>query len=111
MKGGAANERLVELADLDELVRQIDRLCDDDDWDGLVDLRDRCRAALERGKQLWPAASLAEYRLALDAPGSFAGQVLVPGHGAHGAGAAARGGGGAAHVEPAPRRTSAGRAR
>lgn len=81
MTGGEANERLVERADLDELVRQIDRLCADDAWDGLVDLRDRCRAALERGKQLWPAATLAEYRLALDAPGSFAGQVLLPGAG------------------------------
>ena len=65
-------------AELDDLVRQIDRLCDQEAWDELVALRDRCRAALERGKQLWPAASLAEYRLALDAPGSFAGQVLVP---------------------------------
>ena len=63
------NEQLVELGDLDELVRQVDRLGDAEDWDGLVDLRDRCRRALERGRQLWPAASLAEYRLALDAPG------------------------------------------
>jgi hypothetical protein len=78
MTSDEANERLVELADLDELVRQIDRLCDEEAWDGLVDLRDRCRAALERGKQLWPAASLAEYRLALDAPGSFAGQMIRP---------------------------------
>lgn len=68
-------------AELDELVRRIDRLCDQEAWDELVELRDGCRAALERGKQLWPAASLAEYRLALDAPGSFAGKVLVPGAG------------------------------
>src|SRR5207253_4563968 len=67
--------------DLDELVRHVDRLCDAEDWDGLVDLRDRCRRALERGKQLWPAASLAEYRLALDAPGPWAAAVLVPGAG------------------------------
>ncbi|MBV8986433.1 MAG: hypothetical protein JOZ68_14950 [Acidimicrobiia bacterium] len=72
------NEQLVELADLDELVRHVDRLVDDADWDGLVDLRDRCRRALERGKQLWPAASLAEYRLALDAPGKWAASALVP---------------------------------
>ena len=52
--------RLVELGDLDELTRLIDRLGSAGDWDGLVHLRDRCRAALERGKQLWPAASLAE---------------------------------------------------
>jgi hypothetical protein len=72
------NEELVELGDLDELVRQVDRLADGSDWDGLVDLRDRCRLALQRGRQLWPAASLAEYRLALDAPGASAASVLVP---------------------------------
>lgn len=76
-----ANEELVELGDLDELVRHIDRLVAAAAWDDLVDLRDRCRAALARGKQLWPAASLAEYRLALDAPGPWAGAVLVPGAG------------------------------
>lgn len=68
-------------AELDELVREIDRLCARQAWQELVDLRDRCRAALERGKQLWPAASLAEYRLALEAPGSLAGGVLAPGAG------------------------------
>jgi resuscitation-promoting factor RpfA len=75
------NEELVELGDLDELVRQVDRLVAAQDWDGLVDLRDRCRKALERGKQLWPAASLAEYHLALDAPGRWAASVLDPGAG------------------------------
>ena len=77
-----ANSELVEVGDLDELTRHIDRLCSAGDWDGLVDLRDRCRRALERGKQLWPAASHAEYRLALEAPGQWAGAVLVPGAGA-----------------------------
>jgi hypothetical protein len=75
------NEELVELGDLDELVRQVGRLVDSGDWDGLVDLRDRCRRAMERGRQLWPAASLAEYRLALDAPGRWAASVLEPGAG------------------------------
>jgi hypothetical protein len=72
------NEELVDLGDLDELVRQVDRLADADDWHGLLDLRDRCRRALDRGRQLWPAASLAEYRLALDAPGEWAAAMLVP---------------------------------
>src|SRR5438067_4080600 len=72
------NEQLVDLGDLDELVRQVDRLADAGDWDELVDLRDRCRRALERGRQLWPVASLAEYRLALDAPGKWAASMLVP---------------------------------
>jgi Family of unknown function (DUF6183) len=72
------NEQLVDLGDLDELVRHVDRLADAGDWSGLLDLRDRCRKALERGRQLWPAASLAEYRLALDAPGKWAAPMLVP---------------------------------
>ena len=74
-------ERLVEEGDLDELVRSVDRLCATRDWDSLVELRDRCRWALERGKQLWPAASLAEYRLALEAPGQWAAGVIVEGAG------------------------------
>ena len=67
---------LVELGDLDELTRHVDRLVSQRDWDGLVDLRDRCRKALERGKQLWPVAAHAEYRLALEAPGPWAAAVL-----------------------------------
>ena len=44
----ATRERLadlIELGDLDELVRAIDALCDERDWDALVDLRDRCLTA------------------------------------------------------------------
>ncbi len=74
-------EHVVEEGDLDELVRLVDQLCSRRDWDGLVELRDRCRWALERGKQLWPAASLAEYRLALEAPGQWAAGVIVEGAG------------------------------
>ena len=65
-------DALIAGNDLDELVRQVDRRTDAHDWDGLVRLRDRCRAAVERGLQLWPAASLAEYRLALRAPAAWA---------------------------------------
>jgi hypothetical protein len=75
------NEELVELGDLDELVRHLDRLCRAADWEGVTDLRDRCRAALERGRQLWPVASHAEYRLALEAPGPIAARVVLPGAG------------------------------
>ena len=81
MTDDRTNADLVELGDLDELTRHIDRLCSAGDWDALVDLRDRCRRALERGKQLWPAAAHAEYRLALEAPAPWAGAVLVPGAG------------------------------
>jgi hypothetical protein len=68
-------------ADLDGLVRLVDALCREADWEGVVFLRDRSRAALERGLQLWPAAEYAEYRLALEAPGSFAGPLVVEGAG------------------------------
>jgi len=67
----------VEIGDLDELVRLVDLLCDAREWDMLVELRDRSRRALERGRQLWPAASRAEYRLALDAPAEYAAAMLV----------------------------------
>lgn len=74
-------DRLVAEGDLDGLLRRVDDLCDDGAWDELVRLRDRSRAAVERGFQLWPAASFAEYRLALDAPGPWAAAVLVEGAG------------------------------
>jgi hypothetical protein len=73
--------QLIEGGDLDDLVRHVDHLCFEEDWDGLVELRDRCRKALERGRQLWPVSSLAEYRLALEAPGPWAAAVVVPGAG------------------------------
>ena len=72
---------LIEGGDLDELLRHVDRLCAVRDWDGLLDLRDRSRRAFERGRQLWPVASHAEYRLALEAPGPWAAGVLLPGAG------------------------------
>lgn len=71
-------EELVDAADLDELVREVDRLCDRRNWDELVRLRDLSRAALERGRQLWPIASHAEHRLALEAPAAWAARMLVP---------------------------------
>ena len=65
------------MSEVDELIREIDGLCSARDWDGLVALRDRCREALKRGKQFWPAASFAEYRLALEAPGDWAREVVA----------------------------------
>ena len=67
---------LVHRADLDGLVRLVDRFCADDDWPSLLELRNSCRAAVITGRQLWPAATLAEYRLALRAPAAWATQVL-----------------------------------
>jgi hypothetical protein len=74
-------DRLVDENDLDGLLRRVEDLCDRREWDELVRLRDRSRAAVERGFQLWPAASYAEYRLALEAPGEWAGAVLLEGAG------------------------------
>ena len=74
-------DRWISSGDLDELLREIDRCCDRGDWDGLVRLRDRARGAIERGHQLWPAASFAEYRLALGAPGPHAAAAVVDGAG------------------------------
>lgn len=67
--------------DLDELIRHVDRLCSAREWDELVRLRSKAKAAVDRGFQLWPAASYAEYRLALEAPGDWAAAVLVEGAG------------------------------
>ncbi|MDP9389577.1 MAG: hypothetical protein M3Q48_17090, partial [Actinomycetota bacterium] len=78
---GDAIGELVDLGDLDELVRLVDRLCAARHWDGLVELGERARAAQERGRQLWPVVANAEYRLALEAPGRWAARTLVPGAG------------------------------
>ncbi|MBN2114432.1 MAG: hypothetical protein JW785_09935 [Acidimicrobiia bacterium] len=76
-----ATAEAVGRGDLDRLVRLVSDLCAAGDWEGVVLLRDRARAALERGLQLWPAAEYAEYRLALEAPGPYAGTVVVEGAG------------------------------
>ena len=67
---------LVEAADLNALLRAIDGMVADRDWDGLVELADACEAALERGKQLWPIAAHVDYRLALEAPADYAADAL-----------------------------------
>jgi hypothetical protein len=72
---------VVERGDLDELIRLVDGLCASREWDRVVELRDRCVHAIERGRQLWPVAAHAEYRLALEAPGRWAARVLVEGAG------------------------------
>ncbi|MEA2001180.1 MAG: hypothetical protein U9N84_04760 [Actinomycetota bacterium] len=72
---------LIEGSDLDGLIRRIDGIVSARDWDGLVDVRDRCLEAVQRGKQLWGIAQFAEYRLALDAPPSYAGRVVKEGAG------------------------------
>jgi len=69
-------DELIHRADLDGLVRMIDERCSTRDWDGLLRVRDRARHAVDTGRQLWPAATLAEYRLALLAPPPIVAAVL-----------------------------------
>lgn len=82
MKGEAADgdERLDELihrADLDGLVRLVDDRTASRDWAGLRRARDRARDAVTTGRQVWPVATLAEYRLALTAPAEWAAGVIA----------------------------------
>ena len=75
----ASDDRLDELihrGDLDGLVRMIDDRCSSGDWAGLLRVRDRSRHAVATGRQLWPAATLAEYRLALLATPEYVAAVL-----------------------------------
>jgi hypothetical protein len=68
--------------DLDELIRIVDALADAAKWDDVVSLRDRARRAFDdTGRQLWPAASWAEYRVALHGPDDLLDEVLTPGAG------------------------------
>ena len=69
-------DELIHRADLDGLVRLVDARCATGDWAGVLRLRDRARHAVSTGRQLWPAATLAEYRLALWAPAEWAATVL-----------------------------------
>jgi hypothetical protein len=70
------NAQAIATGDLDGLTDLIDRWCHIDAWPLVVELRDGCRLALQRGKQLWPAAAYAEYRMALDGPPDIAVSVL-----------------------------------
>jgi hypothetical protein len=73
---------LLQRADLDELVREIDRRCSRGAYAEVLALRDGCRdATVQLGRQLWGPAQYAEYRLALEAPGPLAAAVVVPGAG------------------------------
>jgi hypothetical protein len=72
---------LIHRADLDGLVRLVDELTGAGDWARLRRLRDHARHAVGTGRQLWPAATLAEYRLALLAPAPWAAGVLDEGSG------------------------------
>ncbi len=67
----------VELGDLDNLVRLVDGIAGAREWDRLLNLRERCRLAVERGKQVWGVAHYCNYRLALEAPPHIAGALIT----------------------------------
>jgi hypothetical protein len=77
----AALDQAIASGDLDEVLREVDRRADAGDWVAVDRARHRARAATERGHQLWPAASWAEYRTALEAPAAWAGPVVTEGTG------------------------------
>lgn len=69
----------IEYSDTDELLRVIDGYCESQGWDELVELRRRCAEAVTRGKQVWGVDEHIRYRLALEAPPVYAGQVVSEG--------------------------------
>lgn len=69
-------DALVDRADLDEIIRRIDDLCSERAWSRLATLRDKSAAAVRTGRQTWPCATLANYRLALHAPADIAAASL-----------------------------------
>jgi hypothetical protein len=76
------SERLhsaIETSDTDELLRIVNELCAAQQWDGLLAVREGCREALSRGKQLWGVEEHIRYRLALEAPGPWAGPAVTEG--------------------------------
>jgi hypothetical protein len=69
----------IEHSDTDELLRIVDGLCDNGEWDQLVELKERCHEAVGRGKQLWGVEEHIRYRLTLEAPGPWAGAAVGEG--------------------------------
>ena len=67
---------LIETEDVTGLMRLVDGLCETREWDDLLGLARLCRAAVERGRQLWPVAMHVDYRLALEGPAPLAAGVL-----------------------------------
>lgn len=68
---------LVDMADLDGLIRAVDASCASHAWTDVLRTRDLCRTATRTGRQVWPIATLCEYRLALWAPAEWASRVVT----------------------------------
>lgn len=73
----ASLDELIEHNDPDPLLREIDRRSSQRDWQGVLEIRNRCNAATERGKTLWGVAEHAAYRIALEAPGELVGEIIA----------------------------------
>ncbi len=71
--------KAIESSDTDELVRIVDGHASARSWDEMLALRTRCDEAVSRGKQLWAVSEYIRYRLALDAPGRWAGPAVTEG--------------------------------
>lgn len=69
----------IESSDTDDLLRIVDGMAAARDWEGMVELRLRCQEALTRGRQLWGVDEHIRYRLALEAPGEWAGPIVSEG--------------------------------
>lgn len=67
---------LVDKGDVNALTFHVNVLVAEKRWDDLDDLREMCRRAFERGKQLWAVASYIEYRVCLEGPGPWAARML-----------------------------------
>lgn len=70
-------ERLIHRADVDELIRCVDALGERREWELMFELRNLAREARTSGRQVWPVATLCEYRIALRAPATWVGRVLA----------------------------------
>ena len=75
------SSQLVERGDIDALTLYVNELVIAEHWEELASLRESCRVALQRGKQLWGVAAYIEYRLCLEAPGYWAALMLETGTG------------------------------
>ncbi len=75
------SSQLVERGDIDALTLYVNELVVGKQWEELTSLRESCRVALQRGKQLWGVAAYIEYRLCLEAPGYWAALMLETGTG------------------------------
>lgn len=66
----------IEASDTDELIRVVDGHVAARAWDQMIAVSRLCQEAVTRGKQLWAITEYVRYRLALDAPGEWAGPAV-----------------------------------